>query len=71
MVSYDGEPALSKWGPGRCNDINGSDGTIFTPFMTQDTIIRAFSADICRVMNIFFEKPSVAKGTNFIIYNNY
>lgn len=62
VVNFEGEPTQSKWGEGRCNEINGTDGTIFAPFLTQKTVIRAFSASLCRVMEMTYEKPTVVKG---------
>ena len=67
IVSFNGEPQIKVWNePGICNDINGTDGTIFVPFMTEETIIRAFSPDLCRIINITFQNPSVTKGEKSI-----
>ncbi len=36
-----------------CDKLRGTDGTIFAPFLTKDSVPQAFSPDICR--SIFLE----------------
>src|SRR5665811_1028464 len=37
IVSFKGEKHLDIWNGDSCNMINGSDGTLFPPFVTKDT----------------------------------
>jgi hypothetical protein len=39
---------LDLWESVNANSINGTDGTMFAPFMTHDQKIFSFSPDMCR-----------------------
>ncbi|CAG7833576.1 unnamed protein product [Allacma fusca] len=57
ILTWEGQEELSYWytqGLNRsssqhyCNKINGSDGSLFPPFITKDSTLRMFNTDICR-----------------------
>lgn len=53
IVSWENSSTLEIWGEnGTCNDIVGSDSTIFPPFATEDSVLNIFSTDICRYESI-------------------
>ncbi|CAL8137067.1 unnamed protein product [Orchesella dallaii] len=47
-ISWKGDDMLSFWDTDYCNMINGSDGSVFPPFVTRDRVLRIFSPDMCR-----------------------
>jgi len=53
---------LPWWGNETCNNLNGTDGTIFPPFVTPDTILQSYSPEMCRTQTLIFEKDVQLKG---------
>jgi len=47
-ISWKEQEQLSFWKTDYCNMINGSDGSIFSPFVNRDRILKIFSPDMCR-----------------------
>ena len=70
IVSWNGMKELSWW-PSRgqdgdhqqstCNRINGSDGSLFPPFITKDSVLRVFSSDTCRSVHFTFDSETTVK----------
>lgn len=57
IVTYQNETQLSFWQPNStCNEILGTDGSIFAPFVTTDRTIYLFSDDLCRSLYLTYEK---------------
>ncbi|XP_043284448.1 sensory neuron membrane protein 1 isoform X2 [Venturia canescens] len=51
VVEFKGEPRLSMWAEeGTCNEFNGTDSTIFHPYLFENEDVVSFSPDICRSM---------------------
>ncbi|KAF5398255.1 Lysosome membrane protein 2 (Lysosome membrane protein II) [Paragonimus heterotremus] len=48
ILSYHGSPSLSCWTTHSANQINGSDGSVFPPFVRSGEPIDVFAAEICR-----------------------
>ncbi|VDL97156.1 unnamed protein product [Schistocephalus solidus] len=48
IVSYNGEVSLNIWGTMEANQINGSDGSLFPPFLKEGVTQYVFAGDICR-----------------------
>jgi len=48
IISVNEQKQLSFWNTEYCNMINGSDGSIFPPFVTRDQILKVFSPEMCR-----------------------
>lgn len=63
-VSWKGEKDMKIWGGDTCNMLNGSDTTIYPPFVNKDTIIRAFEADICRSIHMTYKREDQYDGIN-------
>lgn len=55
-ISWKGDTVLDFWTTPSCNMINGSDGSIFPPFVTRDRIIEIFSPDMCRSIYMTYLK---------------
>lgn len=47
VVAIDGMTEQEKW-TGKCNDYEGTDGTVFPPFLTEFDKLESFSGDLCR-----------------------
>ncbi|CAG7816360.1 unnamed protein product, partial [Allacma fusca] len=70
IVSFNNQRQLPWWTnpsitPGTtqyCNEINGTDGTIFPPYVRKDTTIRIFADIICRSIYMTFQKEHFLKG---------
>ncbi|GAB1602937.1 scavenger receptor class B member 1-like [Argonauta hians] len=54
--SWNGISSLSYWNSPYCNMINGSDGTLFPPFLNKDSKLFIFSTDICRSIYAIYDK---------------
>lgn len=77
MTEFKGEPKLNVWPEeGDCNTFNGTDSTIFHPFLYQDEDVVSFAPDLCRSLGARYQRPSKVKGFykfNMLIYifHNY
>ncbi|CAG7699983.1 unnamed protein product [Allacma fusca] len=70
IIEYDRQKELNFWTnhslPAKaeqyCNKINGTDGSIFPPFVTKAQILDVFAIEICRSVHFKFEKDLNYKG---------
>ncbi|CAH8823642.1 unnamed protein product [Trichobilharzia szidati] len=53
IVKFHGNDTLAYWTTPTANMINGTDGTIFHPFITRDEKPYIFSADLCRSLQFY------------------
>jgi len=45
------------WGEGSyCSMINGTDGSVFSPFVEKSRLLYIFNVDLCRSLYLKFEK---------------
>lgn len=58
----DNKTLLPWWGNETCNSLNGSDGTMFLPFLTREAILPVYSFDFCRSYNYTYEKDVEFEG---------
>jgi hypothetical protein len=56
IEKYNGRTHLPHYTEERCNRLNGTDGSIFPPHITQDTILHIYDKDLCRLLPLSFEK---------------
>lgn len=57
IVSWRGHKELSWWKEGsHCNELLGTDGSIFPPFVTKKRVLRIFNAELCRSLFLTFQK---------------
>lgn len=47
VIAIDGEPELKIWRDS-CNEYQGTDGTVFPPFLTENDRLQSYSDDLCR-----------------------
>jgi len=62
VVSWNGKQNLDVWRSSYCNMINGTDGSMFHPFVSKKDSFFLYSTDICRSISIVFEKESSVSG---------
>ncbi|CAG7828989.1 unnamed protein product [Allacma fusca] len=70
IVEYDHKPELNFWtnqslpvdAEQYCNKINGSDGSLFPPFLTKDQGLHVFSHEICRSIYFTFDEEVNLRG---------
>lgn len=70
VVAIDGKPKMDIWNDS-CNEYQGTDGTIFPPFLTKNDRLQSYSGDLCRSFKAWFQKKTSYKGikTNRYIAN--
>lgn len=54
VVAIDGETERTIWRD-QCNKIEGTDGTIFPPFLTEKDRLESYATDLCRYVNFTFK----------------
>lgn len=62
VIEFNGEPELDIWDGDECNEIRGTESSIFPPFGIKEDGIWAFEAGVCRSMQIKYERPSKYRG---------
>lgn len=59
---WNGNENLNFWDDKYCNQINGTDGSSFPPFVDKDKPLFFFSADICRSVSAGYQQSMDLKG---------
>ncbi|XP_063219988.1 lysosome membrane protein 2 [Bacillus rossius redtenbacheri] len=54
--TFNGNSQLPHWKSDQCNRIDGSDGSIFPPHITENTTLYVFEKDLCRKLPLRFQK---------------
>lgn len=62
IVSWKDQEKLDIWPGESCNMINGSDTSLYPPFVTKDSILRGFEADICRSVYLEYKREEEVEG---------
>lgn len=58
IVKWKHNKKLSFWSGDYCNQIKGTDGSIFSPFTTPSHNLSIFSTDICRSINLIYNSTT-------------
>jgi len=62
-ILYNGKSTLGFWEPlSHCDKINGSDGSIFPPFVEKSWRIPIFSSDLCRSVDLDYHSEMEMHG---------
>nr|CAD7431429.1 unnamed protein product [Timema monikensis] len=69
IVEYEGRKNVTAWGQEQCNMINGTDSSIFPPFIT-DSQIDVFFPEICRSLSLEFKNEGIYKDVAVRKYGN-
>jgi len=64
IVSWQNRTSMDVWTDSFCNAINGTDGTMFHPFIQRNESLYMFTTDICRSIYASYEKDTLSKGIN-------
>lgn len=62
ITAWEGKSSVTAWGGPNCNKINGTQGDIFSPYITKETTISVFSTDICRSMALKYVQDTSFQG---------
>lgn len=62
VIEYNGQTELDAWYEDHCNEIWGSDGTIYPPFQTKEETYRIFIPQMCLSMHAEYVQPSKFAG---------
>lgn len=63
FVSYNGKKSLGAWTDPACNDVEGSDGSMFPPRKVRAKApVLAFKAEACRQIQFVFQEETYAQG---------
>ncbi|XP_064292368.1 uncharacterized protein LOC128674487 [Plodia interpunctella] len=70
VVAIDGKPQLDIW-KDTCNEYQGTDGTVFPPFLTENDRLQSYSRDLCRSFKPWYQKKTSYQGikTNHYVAN--
>ncbi|KAJ8971698.1 hypothetical protein NQ317_014681 [Molorchus minor] len=59
IIEYDGNAEIDTWPTEECNQIKGTDGTIFPPLLTKEEGLVSFAPDLCSCQDSL-EFPTIA-----------
>ncbi|XP_070197448.1 lysosome membrane protein 2-like isoform X3 [Littorina saxatilis] len=63
LVNYwNREHSLSYWSTKQANMLNGTDGSLFPPFVTKDRIVQYFDSNVFRSISMNFKEDSNVRG---------
>lgn len=62
VSSWNSYKQLPFWASSGCNAINGSDGTLFPPPIKSTEPLYIFNQELCRTVNLVYERPSEVRG---------
>ncbi|XP_014612664.1 PREDICTED: scavenger receptor class B member 1 [Polistes canadensis] len=62
IEKWEGKKFLGHWTSPNCDSIMGSDGSIFPPRITKDTVLKIFDKDLCRALPLVFQKEIMTTG---------
>nr|QLI62111.1 sensory neuron membrane protein 1 [Streltzoviella insularis] len=70
VVAIDGKTQQDKW-KDSCNEYEGTDGTVFPPFLTESDRLQSFASDLCRSFKPWYQKKTSYRGikTNRYVAN--
>ncbi|XP_020294753.1 scavenger receptor class B member 1 [Pseudomyrmex gracilis] len=62
MNRWNGKEGLGYWTTPECDSIMGTDGSIFPPHITKQTVLKVFDKDLCRTLPLVFQREVIAAG---------
>ncbi|KAJ6632868.1 Sensory neuron membrane protein 1 [Pseudolycoriella hygida] len=68
VIEYNEEPELDIWDGDECNQIRGTESSIFPPFTAKEDGLWAFESNICRSMKAKYQRPSKYRGIPTLRY---
>lgn len=55
LDKWNGKGNLGHWTTAECDSVAGSDGSIFPPRITKQTVLKVFDKDLCRALPLVFK----------------
>ncbi|XP_011292727.1 sensory neuron membrane protein 1-like [Musca domestica] len=68
VLEYDNDEQLNIWPEDECNQLRGTDSTIFAPLMSPSDGLWSFSPDLCRSLGPQFQKKTTYNGLPALRY---
>ncbi|KAL7302061.1 hypothetical protein TKK_0005294 [Trichogramma kaykai] len=62
VVGFDGRSNISTWDDDFCDRFNGTDGTIFHPWLYENEDVVSFAPDLCRSLSTTFQQHTSVAG---------
>jgi hypothetical protein len=62
ILSFAGKSELKHWKTDECNQIRGTDGSVFFPGVTKNDTLHIFNKDLCRSLPLVFQEEVVTNG---------
>ncbi|XP_025075063.1 scavenger receptor class B member 1 [Pogonomyrmex barbatus] len=62
MDRWNGKDGLGFWTTQECDSIMGTDGSIFPPHITKETVLKVFDKDLCRTLPLVYQRDVIAAG---------
>lgn len=55
LEKWNGKMGLGHWTTPECDSVMGTDGSIFPPHITKNTVLKVFDKDLCRALPLVFQ----------------
>ncbi|XP_043529819.1 scavenger receptor class B member 1 isoform X1 [Frieseomelitta varia] len=62
LDKWNGKSSLGHWTAPECDSVAGSDGSIFPPPITKQTVLKVFDKDLCRALPLVFKEEVTTAG---------
>lgn len=66
IVSFNNMTDMDYWNNSYCNMLNGTDGSMYPPFVKPGTNIQMFVSEFCRSLYLGYERDEVVKGIRML-----
>lgn len=60
MDRWNGKDSMGFWTSPECDSVMGTDGSIFPPHITKETVLKVFDKDLCRTLPLVYQVCSFA-----------
>ncbi len=68
IVEWNGHKQLDFWYSDEANEIKGTDGTMYAPFMSREKKLYAFNSDMCRSFYLEYKEEKTLSDMNLITF---
>ncbi|KAF7268328.1 hypothetical protein GWI33_018522 [Rhynchophorus ferrugineus] len=69
IMTFDGQPKMSVWNVSKCDEIQGTDGTIFPPLLKKEQGLASFAPDLCRSLIAQYQSKSKYNGIPVSVFS--
>jgi len=64
VISFQGKTKLDFWSSEECNEIRGTDGSLFHPDVKKEDVLNIFNMNLCQSLPLVFQEEVVHKDIN-------